>query len=163
MDPAIQYALAERRLAIRAQWERLLRLERGSSPLARPDTLVHLIDTTLEEVYASLPLWSLRRHPTRAPEPVCACGRSPFLAYFAAGRQALHEGLITVQAGIPGLTAAHRDEAFACLEQVFSRIARRDIESFCAVCQLRPETHRQDRVPGDGGHRQLPETLHSRH
>jgi hypothetical protein len=148
MDPAIQYALVERRPRIRSQWEKLLRLDHGVSALARPDTLVHLIDRTLDEVYTSLPLWSVRRHPTRAPEPLCPCGRSPFLAYFAAGRQAMHEGLVTLQAEMAGLTAAQRDDAFACLDQVFGRIARRDIESFCAVCQLHPETHRRDREVG---------------
>lgn len=121
-----------------------MRLDRGVSPLARPDALVYLIDRTLDQVYADLPWWSPRRHPTRAPAPVCPCGRSPFLAYFAAGRQALHEGLITVEAAKAGLSAAERDAAFACLDQVFNRIARRDIEAFCAVCQLHPAARRRN-------------------
>jgi len=137
MDTALLRAMTEHRPSIRAQWENLLRLDRGTSPLARPDTLVHLINTTLDEVYASLPDWSPRRHPCRMGEPACPCGGSPFLAYFAAGRQALNEGLVTVQAQVPGLTASARDLAFACVDQVFSRIARREIESFCGVCQLR--------------------------
>jgi hypothetical protein len=149
MDITTQRALAEHRLFIRAQWERLLRLDRGISPLARPDTLVYLLDTTLDEIFASLPVWSARRHPSRMPEPVCPCGRSPFLAYFAAGRQALNEGLITIQAQMPGLTMAARDEAFACLDQVFSRIARREIGAFCSLCQLHPVTHARDQAPAD--------------
>ena len=138
MDTALLRALAEHRPSIRAQWEKLLRLDRGTTALARPDTLVHLIDATLDEVYAKLPAWSARRQAYRPPEPVCPCGRSPFLAYFACGRQALHEGLVTVQASRPGLTPPDRDEAFARLDQVFSRIARREIESFCSVCQFHP-------------------------
>jgi hypothetical protein len=147
METVVQRALAEHRPQIRAQWEKLLRLDRGTSPLARPDTLVHLIDTTLDEIFASLPAWSARRHASRHPEPVCPCGRSPFLAYFSTGRQALNEALINAQAGMPELTASARDDAFACLDQVFSRIARREIESFCSVCQFHPVSHRR----GDHG------------
>ncbi len=148
MDPAMQRAMVEHRPVIRLQWERLLRLDRGTTALARPDMLVHLLDGTLDEIYASLPAWSARRHPTRMPAPVCPCGRSPFLAYFAAGRQALHESLVTLQSHMPGLTAASRTEAFACLDQIITHIARREIESFCSVCQLRPPLHRRDHDPG---------------
>ena len=150
MDPAIQFALAEHRLRIRSQWEKLLRLDRGVSALARPDTMVHLLDTTLDELYAGLRQWSPRRRPTRTPAPVCPCGRNPFLAYFAAGRQAVQEGLITVQTDRPGLTAAQRDEAFACLDQVLTRIARRDLDSFCAVCQFNPAARKRGHRPCAG-------------
>src|SRR6478736_8848270 len=143
MDAAIYRALRDHRPVIRAQWEKLLRLDRGSSPLARPATLVYLLDTTLDEVFAILPAWSVRRHASRMGEPHCPCGRSPFLAYFATGRQALHEGLVTVQTRLlPELTPSARDDAFACLDQAFMHIARREIEAFCSVCQFHPATHR---------------------
>jgi hypothetical protein len=142
MDAAIYSALRDHRPAIRTQWEKLLRLDRGSSPLARPATLVYLLDTTLDEIFAILPDWSTRRHPSRMTEPHCPCGRSPFLAYFAAGRQALHEGLVTVQTREAALTQQARDDAFACLDQAFQHLARREIEAFCHVCQFHPATHR---------------------
>ncbi|MEJ1972328.1 MAG: hypothetical protein WDM96_07665 [Lacunisphaera sp.] len=131
-------ALSEHRPVVRAQWEKLLRLDRGSSALARPDALVYLLDTTLDELYAILPAWSQRRHPSHMAGPACPCGRSPFLAYFATGRQALHEGLVTVQARMPALTAQARDDALACLDQAFLHLARREIEAFCSVCQFHP-------------------------
>ena len=143
MDAAIHRSLSAHRPVIRAQWEKLLRLDRGSSALARPDTLVYLLDRTLDELYAILPAWSGRRHPSRMGEPVCPCGRSPFLAYFATGRQALHEGLVTIQAHLPALTAADRDNAFACLDQAFLHLARREIEAFCSVCQFHPAPPRR--------------------
>jgi hypothetical protein len=147
MDAAIYRALRDHRPDIRAQWEKLLRLDRGSSPLARPATLVYLLDTTLDEIFAILPAWSVRRHPSRMTEPHCPCGRSPFLAYFAAGRQALHEGLVTVQTREAALTQQARDDAFDCLDQAFQHLARREIEAFCHVCQFNPAMHR----PGDQG------------
>jgi hypothetical protein len=143
MDAALYRALSERRPFIRAQWEKLLRLDRGSSALARPDTLVFLLDATLDELYAILPAWSLRRHPSRMADPCCPCGRSPFLAYYATGRQALQEALITIQAREPALTAPARDDALACLDQAFMHLARREIEAFCSVCQFHPATHRR--------------------
>jgi hypothetical protein len=130
--------IAHRR-AIRAKWETLLRLERPSSPLANPDTLVHLLDQSLDEIFSGLLLWSPRAHP-RAYQPHCPCGMNPWLAYLAAGRQALREALVDVQAALPGLAPTARDESLACLEQVMDHLARREIEAFCALCQHRPRT-----------------------
>ncbi|MBL9215010.1 MAG: hypothetical protein JNG83_06000 [Opitutaceae bacterium] len=152
MNLAYLHALEAQRPQIRAGWEHLLRLERANSPLANPDTLVHLLDTTLNEIFLDLRLWSPRRRPSHLAAPACPCGRNPLLAYFAAGRQALHEALVVVQAAAPEVTPDQRSEAMACLDQVFSRIARREIESFCALCQFRPSpvTHAHD--PADYGH-----------
>ena len=137
METVILQALEAHRPCIRSNWENLLRIERINSPLANPDTLVHLLDTTLNEVFATLRTWSARRLHTRGGEPLCPCGRNPLLAYFTAGRQALREGLVLAQVLAPGLTAPQRDEALACLEQVFGHIAQREIQSFCAICQFR--------------------------
>ncbi len=137
METAVIRALGFERPAIRTHWEGLLRLERINSPLAQPDLLVRLLDPTLDNILALLPVWTVRRRPTRMPLPCCPCGRNPLLAYYTAGHQALHEALVMIQARTPALTDAARDEAFACLDQVFRHIARREIESFCALCQFR--------------------------
>ncbi|SDS44653.1 hypothetical protein [Opitutus sp. GAS368] len=144
-------ALSAQRRDIRLNWEALLRLERPSSPLANPDTLVHLLDRSLEEIFRDLALWSSRAHP-HAYAPQCPCGLNPWLAYLDAGRQALRAALIDVQVATPGLSHAARDEALACLEQVLDHIARREIESFCAVCQSRPRAHRQTSPAGPAHH-----------
>jgi len=125
---------------IRANWEALLRLERPSSPLANPDLLVHRLDQSLDEIFKDLLLWSLRAHP-RPYVPHCPCGMNPWLAYLGAGRQALRQALVEAQVAIPGQTHEAREEALACLEQVMDHIARREIESFCSVCQSRPRFH----------------------
>jgi len=149
MDDQTQRALVEHRLFIRAQWERLLRLDRGNTALARPDTLVHLLDTTLDEICATLPAAAKRRRPSGQPGPVCPCGHNPFLDYFAAGRQALRETLVLIQSRQPELTAADRDAAMVSLDQVLNRIARREIEAFCGVCQLRLAEERRDSGAAD--------------
>jgi hypothetical protein len=129
--------LQERRHEIRAHWEILLRLERVNSPLAQPDTLVHLLDTTLDEIFHALELRSPRRHPAPVAALACPCGRNPFLAYFAAGHQALRDALVRAQCASPALTAAQRDTALACVNEALSHISGREVNSFCALCQFR--------------------------
>ena len=68
---------------------------------------------------------------------MCPCGRNPLLVYFVAGQQAMREALVLAQAAAPRLDAVERDTALTEVNLVFSRIARRETESFCAVCQHR--------------------------
>jgi hypothetical protein len=136
VDTEILRALVAHRPGIRTSWETLLRLERPSSPLANPDALVHLLDKTLDEIFADLVLWSPRAHP-RSYVPHCPCGLNPWLAYLSAGRQAFRQALIEAQAAVPALGSGARDESLACLEQVLDHLSRREIEAFCALCQSR--------------------------
>src|SRR4051794_30406844 len=101
MQNGLMSALRQRRAAIRARWEDLLRVERANTPLANPDALVHLIDWTLDEIYRTLEGLPSRRRPLRPyskHDIECPCGRNPLLAYFSAGEQALQESLIFAQA-----------------------------------------------------------------
>jgi hypothetical protein len=134
-------ALIARRRDIHARWEVLLRIERVNTPLANPDALVFMIDWTLDEVFNALRHASAtRRHVAANDRPECPCGRNPLLVYFGAGCQALEEALVLVQAETPGLDPDHRDSAFATLKQVMRDISRREIESFCSICQYRTQT-----------------------
>ena len=68
----------------------MLRTEPINTPLGHPDSLVHLIDWTLDEIFTALtnPLARHRGTGTRFASndrPECPCGRNPLLAYFAAG------------------------------------------------------------------------------
>ena len=137
-----------RRPELRRSWESLLCVEKTTSPLANPDALVHLIDRTLDEVFNDLRFRSPRRHPTREPAANCPCGRNPLLAYYAAGRQAVREGLIRVQVATPGMKSACLNEDLQVLDEVFDQIARREIEAFCGVCQFRGPQHPEHTVPG---------------
>jgi hypothetical protein len=132
---------------IRERWKALLHAEPVATPLAYPDTLVHLLDWTLEEIFHRLTSLSLHRRtggklacPHCRPE--CPCGRNPLLTYFAAGEQAMREALILAQAALPTLDPIERDASMNELNFVFCDIARREIESFCGVCQHRAEGQR---------------------
>jgi hypothetical protein len=138
MQESMLTALRARRFQIRARWEDLLRIEKVTTPLAHPDALVHLLDWTLEEFFQAVASLPSRRHPARAhPPSKCPCGQNPFVAFFAAGKQALRESLVLSQAENKDLSAFARDSELAELDQAFHQISQREIESFDAVCQPR--------------------------
>ncbi|MBL9210851.1 MAG: hypothetical protein JNL92_10320 [Opitutaceae bacterium] len=142
MQDALVTALRTKRSQIREHWEALLRVEPVSSPLGHPDSLVHMLDWTLDEIFTGLtnPLSRHRIGRTRvgheAP-PVCPCGRNPLLAYFAAGEQAMREALVLAQSGAASLDPIERDVSFEELNLILQQISRREIEAFCGVCQFR--------------------------
>lgn len=141
MHSSLLREFQQRRFSIRARWEALLRAEPITSPLANPDALAHLIDTTLEEIFSTLegPISPDENH-REAPNydtPPCSCGRNPLLAYFSAGRQAVFEGLILSQAATVPLDPGHRDASLEELAGIVHEIAAREIEAFCGICQFR--------------------------
>jgi hypothetical protein len=140
-------ALVSQRNEIRRRWESLLRLERADSPVADPDNLVHMIDWTLDTVFAGLRgdrAWKGGRHPPKIAElrVGCQCGRNPYLNHFLAGEQALVEALVLAQAEEPSLDPAHRDIAVAELYLVMRAIAECEVESLCSLCR----NHRHRRL-----------------
>ncbi len=132
MSPALRLALLQRRADIRGRWMELLFIEPVNSPLANPHSMIFMLDRTLDEVFAALARPEPPR-PTALPE--CRCGRNPYLAYFRAGIQALHEALVLIQAREPRLDPAARDRAFAALDSAIRGIARQEIEAFAPLCQ----------------------------
>lgn len=142
MQDALVTALRAQRSQIREHWEALLRVEPINSPLGHPDSLVHMLDWTLDEIFAGLtnPLARHRIGRTRigheAP-PACPCGRNPLLSYFSAGEQAMREALVLAQAEAPHLDPIERDVSFEELNLILQQISRREIEAFCGVCQFR--------------------------
>jgi hypothetical protein len=140
MQESLLRALNARRPEIRGRWEALLRIERVNTPLANPDTLIYLFDWTLDEIFAVF------RNPVHGP-PLpsaafrCECGRNPFVPYFVAGKQALIEALIWVQAEIRDLDAVQRDASFSEVCSVIDHLQQREVSSFCGLCQHHSSLH----------------------
>jgi hypothetical protein len=133
-------ALRALRFQTRTRWEALLRTERTNSPLAHPDSLVHLLDWTLDEIFRALERPAGHRRAARLAADYrhhCPCGRNPLLAYLAAGEQAMREALILAQSAMTGLSPVERDVALEELNLVLAQISRQEIEAFCGVCQHR--------------------------
>lgn len=147
MQEPLVNALRVRRPKARQHWEALLRAEPVSSPLGNPDALAHLIDWTLDEIFTAIgnPLARHRAGGARLAtdqRPECPCGRNPLLAYFAAGEQAMREALVLAQTDCAPLDPLERDASFEELNLVLQQISRREIESFCGVCQFRQQAGR---------------------
>jgi len=131
--------LAARRPALKLAWERKLRHEPITSPLANPDTLVLMMDRTLDELEAAL-----RKRcsaPVPPPSPIrgirtgCLCGLNPLLAYFRVAANVLSTLMSSGADHCPELGAI----GFAgCLQEMIGELhllAQEEIRSFCAMCQ----------------------------
>jgi hypothetical protein len=132
MQEVFIHTLRAQRAQIRTRWEGFLRVEKVSTALANPDTLVFLFDSTLDEVFAGL----LQPPAATAAAPAAgAYPKNPLFAYFMACEQALLEALVLAQATSRHLDPKERDADFAHLRQVMLNIARRDIAALEGVVQ----------------------------
>jgi hypothetical protein len=128
------------RPTILERWEELLRAEPVTSPLANPDALVYLMNWTLDRFFTALrgPLSRRRLSDRGSNKPayveektLCACKMNPLLAYFATAEQAL------VQAVLPLLEPRERESVLSAVRLAMQAVAKREIDTFCAVCQRR--------------------------
>ena len=137
-------ALDGHRAEIKRKWEMLLRAAPTTTPLGNPDTLVFLMDESLQQLFSlfrsrSSHEW-LSRHPpaTRTTGPNCHCRLNPLINYFIAGEAALAFAAQTVPR-----SQHHLDDlaATACIDELlltFRFLAHREIHAFCEVCQYSP-------------------------
>ena len=129
--------LVARRAAIKQAWERQLRREPVTSPLANPDTLVLLMDRTLEDLAAALSLRCRVSDPTPA-RPLrsgCLCGLNPLLAYFRVAASILPGAMAPRAERCPELDGPGYA---ACVQELLvelQALASAEIRSFCATCQ----------------------------
>ena len=128
MDEPVIRRLQELRPALKRRWEELLRAEPVSSPLANPDTLIYLMDQTLDQLLSllrtrSLSAW-MRHHKAQSlvAQAGCACGLNPLLAYFSTGSRALLE--VAIELG-PELNE---------VLLFFHGLAQREMDALCGAC-----------------------------
>jgi len=145
MDERMLHALEAQRNELHARWEALLRVEPVITPLGQPEALKHMIDFTLKTLFTSLhtPHAQRKKHLKSVREwasdrALCPCGKNPLTAYFVAGEQALLETLILVQSVLPDC-AETRATAVYEMKLAMAHVAHREIETFCALCQLRSQ------------------------
>jgi hypothetical protein len=141
MHDNLQRTLHELRPTILERWEALLRAEPVTSPLANPDSLVYLMAWTLDRFVEILrgPIGRKRisEHGSNKPayietRELCACKMNPLLAYFATAEQAL------IQTVLPTLQPREREAVLPTVRLAMQAVAKREIDTFCAVCQRRP-------------------------
>ena len=135
-------SVRRRRAAICKRWDVLLRLERVSSPLANPDTLVHLIPSTLDQILALAETPphcdSTMTHAVGLKLPSCDCGNNPYLAFYIAGEQAIVEAVVWSQSESPDRA---RESEVASVISAARTYATDEIEAFCGMCMHRSRHH----------------------
>lgn len=140
-------ALQMRRAQVRARWEALLRIEKVTTPLANPDTLVFALDQSLDEIFTALGQ-PLPHKP--AVGSTWSDGPSPWRAYFRAGEQALLESLVLLQADMDSLDPATRDTSFGSLKQVINNLTQREISAWGAISRQPVKPRRRRHAPKPG-------------
>jgi len=99
------------------------------------------MDWTLDQLMNELRQSHYRRHlgrnETRGKQQQCVCGLNPLLAYFSAVEQAIIEILFLADGELSELSSIERGASLEDLKSALHEVARRDIDSFCAVCQSR--------------------------
>jgi hypothetical protein len=133
-------ALGELRPMIKTCWEVLLRAEPATSPLGNPDTLVFMMDRTLDTFFAAVhspvPRRWLARYPLlcRSLNESCPGHRNPLLLYFVSGEKAL----LAIAGRALADEAAEPAEAERVLSEVrlnFHSLAQYELQTFCDLCR----------------------------
>jgi hypothetical protein len=160
--------LVELRPMIKTCWEVLLRAEPPVSPLGNPDTLVFMMDRTLDTFFTAIHSptprrWLARHSMLCCPlAETCPCGRPPLLRYFVSGEQALVA--ITAKAIEETSTeTAEKERILSVAQLTFHYLAQHELQIFCDLCRGRcarariglvtgqrhgpPRSRRQPRVP----------------
>ena len=144
MHDTILRTLQGLRPTILERWETLLRAEPVTSPLANPDSLVYLMNWTLDRFFHELRGSLARRRMTDSAHnksaceeklgDSCACRMNPLLAYFMTSEIAI------IQAALPTLEPREREIVLSSIRITLQVVAKREIDTFCAVCQRRPDS-----------------------
>ncbi len=126
---------------IKTCWEVLLRAEPPASALGNPDTLVFMMDRTLDAFFAaaisSTPRRWLARHPLLCQSlgKTCPCQHNPLLCYFVSGERAILAIAGQVLAELE--TSREREEEDQILSRVhltFHYLAQSELQTFCDLC-----------------------------
>ena len=129
-------ALQARRPTLNCQWEALLHAAPVISPLGHPDTLVHMMDRTLDQIFYELNHPSARKRQPGLPEGFCRCGHNPLVTYFTTAVLAFQTTLGQCADEEP-VSREDADE----VKRTINRIARREIMTFCALCLRQADAH----------------------
>jgi hypothetical protein len=145
MQPVVLRHLRVRRAQIRSSWATLLQIEPVSTPLAEPQVLSYLFESTLDRIFDALD------RPATEPCPAafhCPCGLSPFLAYFRTAEQALLEALVLVHAQeMPESDPAERAGDVTDLKTAIRSIGGEEIALFGSICLHRKQNESCGRCP----------------
>ncbi|CAM3072985.1 hypothetical protein RAHE111665_13910 [Rariglobus hedericola] len=130
MNERILLALKMHRSALHEGWAARLHAAPVTSPLAHPDTLVYLMKTTIDQVFHELAQPSARLRQPPVPRDMCRCGLNPLLSYFATAALSFQHTM--AQSADDQAVSLHDLDI---VDRAVTRVARREITIFCALCR----------------------------
>lgn len=126
---------------IKTCWEVLLRAEPPASALGNPDTLVFMMDGTLDAFFAAVvssgPRRWLAHHPLLCGslDETCPCGRNPLLRYYVTGEQAVLAIAAKVLNNLDDTPSRAPEQLLAEVQLTFHYLAQYEIQTFCDLCR----------------------------
>jgi hypothetical protein len=126
---------------VKTCWEVLLRVEPPASPLGNPDTLVFMMDATLDAFFAALhsrtPRRWLAHHPLLCGtlDGTCPCGRNPLLTYYLTGEQAVLAIAAQALDKASHISAPEQERLLADVQLSFHYLAQHELQTFCDLCR----------------------------
>jgi hypothetical protein len=133
--------LTDLRPMIKTCWEVLLRAEPPASALGHPDTLVFMMDATLDAFFAAArsrgPRRWLAHHPLLCGtlEETCPCGRNPLLRYYITGEQAVLAIAAKTLSDLADPPCPADEQLLAEVRLTFHYLAQVEVQTFCDLCR----------------------------
>jgi hypothetical protein len=126
---------------IKTCWEVLLRAEPPTSALGNPDTLVFMMDQTLNAYFTALrsptPRRWLAHHPLLCGtlNETCPCGRNPLLHYFVSGEEAVVAIAAKALGDQSDPPTLKEDRLLSEVQLTFHYLAQHELQVFCDLCR----------------------------
>jgi hypothetical protein len=126
---------------IKTCWEVLLRAEPPASALGNPDTLVFMMDRTLDAFFTAVPSPAPRRWLAHHPllcgslDETCSCGRNPLLHYFISGEQAIVAIAAEALPESPAMPPKAQKQILSEVQLTFHYLAQHELQNFCDLCR----------------------------
>lgn len=144
--------IEEQRPAIRRRWSILLHGTRRNSAMASPSALVYLIDWALDQIRGELhrnhprPPRASKATPASTHENRCVCGMNPLLGFYTTAERALIEVICDSRTKRRSHSPDELQVLKSALIAAVHKLAKREIDAFCAICQKRVKAQHARRM-----------------
>ena len=141
---------------LRRHWERRLRERPVVSAMALPDQLDPQLDRTLDSIWTDLRNGRSRETVENDWSVSCVCRANPLTEYFLCVKQTFLALFEQDAAALPSLTPGEKQMCSLEILRALDRVAAREIQTFCSVCQQKQNYRPCDSVKSHPGMAAVP-------
>jgi hypothetical protein len=138
MREEVLTALSRTQITIRREWEQRLRERPIVSALALPDLMIRLMDWTLDSIWTDVRTGGLAALREIDWPTHCACNANPLTGYFLCAKDTFIALFETTDIELPPMSPGEKNLCAIELMRALDRVAAKEIQTFCALCQQRP-------------------------